>query len=119
MLLSAGAKVPTPSVINGGALRLEEVPRLATGRELRTKTTARTTFDRLDAHPPAGARALSFEFETTKGYRRKLLKTKCTESAAPRGTFWFVAEQGQKLSACSGVAYGQTEATFTRSMIPS
>jgi hypothetical protein len=51
MLFSAGAKVPTPSVINGSPLRLEEVPRLAKGRELRTKTTARTTFDRLDAHP--------------------------------------------------------------------
>jgi hypothetical protein len=87
MLFSADAKVPTPSVINGGPLRLEEVPRLAKGRELRTKTTARTTFDRLDAHPLTDwVRALSLEFETTKGYRRKLLKAKCTESGAPKGT---------------------------------
>jgi hypothetical protein len=35
MLFSAGAKVPTPSVINGSPLRLEEVPRLAEGRELK------------------------------------------------------------------------------------
>jgi len=32
---SAGAKVPTPSVINGSPLRLEEVPRLAKGRDLK------------------------------------------------------------------------------------
>ena len=29
-------------------------------------------------------------------------------------TFWFVAEQGQNLSACSGVAYGPTDDALTQ-----
>jgi hypothetical protein len=45
------------------------------------------------------------------------------EMVRPEGlelsTFWFVAEQGQNLSACSGVAYGPRQAALTRSMIPS
>jgi hypothetical protein len=45
------------------------------------------------------------------------------EEVRPEGlelsTFWFVAEQGQNLSACSGVAYGPKQATRTRALIPS
>jgi hypothetical protein len=33
-------------------------------------------------------------------------------------TFWFVAEQSQILSACSGVAYERKHAALTRAMIP-
>src|SRR6266436_9282335 len=84
----------------------------------RTKTTARTTFDRLDAHPLTGwVRALSFEFETTKGYRRTRMKMVRPEGLE-LSTFWFVAEQDRNLSACSGVAYERTGTTLPCAMIP-
>ena len=82
MLFSAGAKVPTPSVINGSPLCLEEFRDLLKG----DKKTARTTFDRLDAHPLTGWGAGSeFWVRSDKGYRRKLLKTKCTRKWCAQG----------------------------------
>jgi hypothetical protein len=42
----------------------------------------------------------------------------CARGGLELPTFWFVAEQGQNLSACSGVAYGPTDDPLTRTTRP-
>jgi hypothetical protein len=66
MLFGAGAKVPTPSVLNRSPLRSEEVPRLAKGGELK-QLLGPLLIAWMLIPGPAGVRGLNFEFETTKG----------------------------------------------------
>ncbi len=42
----------------------------------------------------------------------------CARGGLELPTFWFVAEQGQNPSACSGVAYGPTDDALTRTTRP-
>ena len=70
MLFSAGAKGPTPSVINCRPLRRRRFLDLLKGE---TEKNCKDNFDRLDAHPLTGWGA-GPESETTKAYRWNLLK---------------------------------------------
>ncbi len=56
---------------------------------------------------------------TTSGPKPKLFDGNwCARGGLELPTFWFVAEQGQNLSACSGVAYGPTDDALTRTTRP-